>query len=194
MTRRCVPNKTLKVVSPQENQTQTEAALSILKTTKFVNNYIHPHRRITVKLAIPLTNEDTFNKFAKALASLLGNAQIVNPKFVINPIKPFSKDKNITTKTGHLYQHDQARYSCPDLRQWIYLSQETADWGQGNTRKEVFEEESRNRPPNSILLIDYLILCWPQENYWEMLPWMGMQWWNENERQWATGHSHWNSC
>jgi hypothetical protein len=98
MTTRCVPNKTLKVVSPQENQTQTEAAPSILKTTKFVNNYIHPHRRIMVKLAIALTKEDTFNKFAKALASLLGNAQIVNPKFVINPIKSFSKDKNITTK------------------------------------------------------------------------------------------------
>ncbi len=45
-----------------------------------------------------MTREDTFDKFTKVLASLLGNAQIVDSKFVINPIKPFSKDKDIVTK------------------------------------------------------------------------------------------------
>jgi hypothetical protein len=50
-----------------------------------------------LELAITLTKEDTLNKFAKALASLLSNAHIVGPKFVINPIEPISKDKDITT-------------------------------------------------------------------------------------------------
>ncbi len=95
-TRR-VSNKPHKVLSPQENQPQTEAAPSTLKTTKFINNYIHPHRKIVLELAITLTKEYTFDKFAKALASLLSNAQIVNPKFVLNPIKSYSKDKDITT-------------------------------------------------------------------------------------------------
>jgi hypothetical protein len=95
---RGAPNKTHKAVSPQENQNQTEVALSILRTTKFFDNYIHLHRRIVLGLAITLTKEDTFDEFAKALASLLGNAQIVDPKFVINPIEPFSKDKDIITK------------------------------------------------------------------------------------------------
>ncbi len=73
-------------------------APSILRTTKFFDNYIHPHRRIVLEYAITLTKEDTFDKFAKALTSLLGNAQIVDPKFVINSIEPFSKDKDIVTK------------------------------------------------------------------------------------------------
>ncbi len=51
-----------------------------------------------LELAIILTKEDTFNEFAKALASLLSNAQIVNPKFVIDPINQFNKDKDIVVK------------------------------------------------------------------------------------------------
>jgi hypothetical protein len=81
---------------------QGEAAPSILKATKFIDIFIHSHRRIVLDLAITLTKEDTFGKFAKDLASLLSNAQIVDPKFVINPIKPFSKDKDITKKRTFL--------------------------------------------------------------------------------------------
>ncbi len=53
-----------------------------------VYGHLHspPQRRIVLEIAIVLTKEDTFDEFAKALASLLSNAQIVNPKFVINPI------------------------------------------------------------------------------------------------------------
>jgi hypothetical protein len=65
-----VPNKTHKVLSPQENQTQTEEAPSILKTTKFIDSYIHPHRRIMLEFTITLTKEDTSDKFLKALTLL----------------------------------------------------------------------------------------------------------------------------
>ncbi len=97
-TRRHASSKTHKIISPQDNPTQAKPALLILKTAEFMDTYIHPHKRIVLKLAIKLMKEDTFDKFARALASLLSNAQIVDPKFVINPIKQFSKEKDIMAK------------------------------------------------------------------------------------------------
>jgi hypothetical protein len=75
-TRRHASSKTHKIVSPHDNPTQAEPAPLILKTAKFMDTYIHPHKRIVLKLAINLTKEDTFNEFAKALASLLSNAHL----------------------------------------------------------------------------------------------------------------------
>ncbi len=46
-------NRKPQQVSPQENQTQGEAASSILKMTKFKDTFIYPHRRIVMELAIP---------------------------------------------------------------------------------------------------------------------------------------------
>ncbi len=96
-TTRRTSGKTHKIVSPQD-QPQVEKAPSILKAMQFMDTYTHPHRRIVLELAIVLTKEDTFDEFAKALPSLLSNVRIVNPKFVINPIDQFSKDKDITVK------------------------------------------------------------------------------------------------
>ncbi len=49
-----------------------------------------------MELAIPLKNEDTFDEFVKALVALLRNEQIVeDPKFVMNPINPTIKEKEI---------------------------------------------------------------------------------------------------
>jgi hypothetical protein len=45
-------NRKPQQVSPQENQTQGEAATSILKTTEFKVTFIYPHRRIVMELAI----------------------------------------------------------------------------------------------------------------------------------------------
>ncbi len=73
-TRRHASSKTHKIVSPQDNPTQAEPAPPILNTAKFMDTYIHPHKRIVLELAINLTKEDTFDKFARALASLLSNA------------------------------------------------------------------------------------------------------------------------
>jgi hypothetical protein len=96
-TTRHTSGKTHKIVSSQD-QPQVEKAPSILKATQFMDTYTHPHRRIVLELDIVLTKENTFNEFAKALASLLNNAPIVDPKFVINPINQFSKDKDIAVK------------------------------------------------------------------------------------------------
>jgi hypothetical protein len=70
----------------------------ILKTTHFKYTFIYPHRRIVIELAITLTKEDTFEKFAKALAAFLSNAQIVDPKFVLKLINPTTKEKDIAMK------------------------------------------------------------------------------------------------
>ncbi len=91
-TRR-VSSKTHNAVSTQKNQPQTEAAPSILKTTKFIDTYIHPHRRIMLELAITLTKEDTFDEFANALASLLSNPQILTPSLSSTQSNPSAKIK-----------------------------------------------------------------------------------------------------
>ena len=88
-------SKSHKIVSPQDNQPQTESSQSILKTAKFIDTYIYPHERIVLELAINLTKEDTFDEFAKGLGALLTNAQIVDPKFVMNSIDPQSKEKDM---------------------------------------------------------------------------------------------------
>ncbi len=96
-TIRRTSGKTHKIISPQD-QPQVEKIPSILKATQFMDTYTHPHRRIVLELTIGLTKEDTFDEFAKALASLLSSARIVDPMFVINPIDQFSKDKEIAVK------------------------------------------------------------------------------------------------
>jgi hypothetical protein len=63
----------------------------ILKMTKLIETFIYPHKRIVIELVITLTKKDTFRKFAKALVALLSNTQLVDPKFVINPIDPMAK-------------------------------------------------------------------------------------------------------
>jgi hypothetical protein len=88
-------SKSHKIVSPQDNQPQTESSQSILKTAKFIDTYIYLHEKIVLELAINLTKEDIFHEFAKGLGALLTNAQIVDPKFVMNSIDPQSKEKDM---------------------------------------------------------------------------------------------------
>ncbi len=45
-----------------------------------------------------LEKEETIDEFVKAISALLTNAQIVNPKFVINPINPTAMEKDIAVK------------------------------------------------------------------------------------------------
>ena len=68
------------------------------KTTFFLDTHVHKHQRTILELAILLTSEKKFEEFTQALMALLTNAQIVDPKFVINPLSPDSKGKNITSK------------------------------------------------------------------------------------------------
>jgi hypothetical protein len=50
------------------------------------------------ELTILLTSEKKFEEFTHALMAFLTNAQMVNPKFVINPLNPKSVSKDISTK------------------------------------------------------------------------------------------------
>ncbi len=45
-----------------------------------------------------LKSDKVFEEFTQALMAFLANAQMVTPKFVINPLNPNSKEKNIASK------------------------------------------------------------------------------------------------
>ncbi len=49
-------------------------------------------------LAITLKKEEAFQEFTTSLMDLVTNAQMVDPKFVINPLQEKSKEKNITSR------------------------------------------------------------------------------------------------
>ncbi len=59
---------------------------------------MYPHSCIILKLAVVLKSNKAFEEFTQALMALLSNAQLVDPKFVINPLNPNSKERNITSK------------------------------------------------------------------------------------------------
>jgi hypothetical protein len=73
-------------------------ATSTVKKIPFEDTYVHPHKRVILDLAIHLKSKKAFKEFTKALMTFIENAQMVDPKFVINTLNPKSKEKNITTK------------------------------------------------------------------------------------------------
>jgi hypothetical protein len=140
-------SKLHKIVSPQDNQLQTKPSLLILKkTAKFIDTYTYPHERIVLELAINLTKEDTFNKFAKGLGALLTTTQIVDPKFLINPIDPQSKEKdiavkgNISTNMTKLGIHVQVSGNG-----YTFLKQKV--WDKENQRKKSLKKKEDFRHP-----------------------------------------------
>jgi hypothetical protein len=58
----------------------------------------YPYSRVILELAIALKSENVFEEFTQALMAFITNALMVDPKFVINPISPTSKEKNISNK------------------------------------------------------------------------------------------------
>ncbi len=68
------------------------------KATYFLDTFILPYARVILELAVTLKSKKAFEEFTQALMSFLTNAQMVDPKFVINPINPNSKEKSITSK------------------------------------------------------------------------------------------------
>jgi hypothetical protein len=84
------------LVSPS---TEQEAIpLAATWTTSFLDTFIYPYSRVTLELAVTLKSDKAFDKFTQVLMSFITNAQMVDPKFVINPINHNSKEKNITSK------------------------------------------------------------------------------------------------
>jgi hypothetical protein len=82
----------LRQVSPQEQGATKE------KATTFADQFVHPYSRIILELAITLKSDKAFEEFTQALMAFITNAQIVDSKFIINPLNPRSNDKAITMK------------------------------------------------------------------------------------------------
>jgi len=69
-----------------------------LRTLSIVETVNHKYKRMIFELAILLTSETKFEEFTQALMAFLTNAQMVDPKFVINPLNLKSVSKDIATK------------------------------------------------------------------------------------------------
>jgi hypothetical protein len=80
------------------NPTSTDNVNST-KSAIFLDEVVYPHSRVIIELAILLKSDKAFEEFTQALMAFITNAQMVDPKFVINPIKPLSKEKNISNKS-----------------------------------------------------------------------------------------------
>jgi hypothetical protein len=87
-------NPTRQVSPAEEGQKVTATA----KAATFLENFIYPHSRIILELVVVLKSNKAFEEFTQALMAFLSNAQLVEPKFAINPLRPNSKEKNITSK------------------------------------------------------------------------------------------------
>ena len=81
-------------VSPPEPKSNEDTT----KTASFLEDVVYNHSRIILELAIALRSDKVFEEFTQALMAFITNAQMVDPKFVINPINPSSKEKNISNK------------------------------------------------------------------------------------------------
>jgi hypothetical protein len=85
-------------VNPPSDKEATVQTSTATKTSTFLDTYIHPHSRTVLELAIKLKSNNPFEEFTKSLMDLIANAQIVDSRFVINPIDSASKEKNISSK------------------------------------------------------------------------------------------------
>ncbi len=83
---------------PQISPPDSNLNESTAKGTSFLDEVVYSHSRIILELAIALKSEKVFEEFTQALMAFLTNAQMVDPTFVINPINPSSKEKNISNK------------------------------------------------------------------------------------------------
>ncbi len=66
--------------------------------TFLLESFVHAYHHVILELAVLLKSDKAFNKFTQAIMSFLSSAQMVDPKFIINPINPYSKEKNISSK------------------------------------------------------------------------------------------------
>ncbi len=68
------------------------------RLTTFLENFNYPHSHVILELAVVLKSDKAFEEFTQALMAFLYNAQMVDPKFVINLLNPNSKERNIASK------------------------------------------------------------------------------------------------
>ena len=86
--RQVSPNKSGSVIIQQPTS----------RTTSFLDTFDHKYKRTILEQAILLTSKKKFEEFTQALMAFLTNAQMVDPKCVINPLNPESKSKDIVSK------------------------------------------------------------------------------------------------
>jgi hypothetical protein len=79
-------------VSPQEQAASKE------RVTTFMDKFVYPHSHIILEMAITLKSDKAFEEFTQAIMAFITNAQIVDPKFIINLLNPLSDTKAITMK------------------------------------------------------------------------------------------------
>jgi hypothetical protein len=85
-------------VTPPESKSADTNTTNATKSASFLDEVVYPHSHVILELAITLKSNNAFKEFTQALMAFITNAQMVDPKFVINPINPASKDKNISNK------------------------------------------------------------------------------------------------
>ena len=81
------------------NPTNSVNSTKNAKSATFLDEVVYSYPRVIIELAIMLKSDKAFEEFTQALMAFITNAQMVDPKFVINPIKPSSKEKNINNKS-----------------------------------------------------------------------------------------------
>jgi hypothetical protein len=75
-----------------------KVAAPTARSTTFLENFNYPHSHVILELAVVLKSDKAFEEFTQALMAFLSNAQMVDPKFVINLLNPNSKERNIASK------------------------------------------------------------------------------------------------
>jgi hypothetical protein len=85
-------------VTPPKAMANPPMATSNTKTATFLDTFSYPYPRTIIESAITLKSNKAFEEFTQALMAFITNGQMVDPKFVINPINPTSKEKNISSK------------------------------------------------------------------------------------------------
>ncbi len=85
-------NATARQVSPTKSGTTVQSSTW---STSFLDTFVYPHSCIILELAVLLKSNKAFKEFTQALMAFLTNAQMVNPKFAINPLNPNLKEMNI---------------------------------------------------------------------------------------------------
>ncbi len=74
------------------------ASTTSANRTTFLDNFVYPYPCIILKLKITLKSDKAFEKFTQALMAFISNAQMFDPKFVINPLNTASKEKSTSSK------------------------------------------------------------------------------------------------
>jgi hypothetical protein len=83
---------------PRVSPPEPKSSDNTNKSASFLEDVVYKHSCIILELAIALKSDKAFEEFTQALMAFITNAQMVDPKFVINPINPTSKEKNISNK------------------------------------------------------------------------------------------------